>query len=84
MKALIFDAPKKPMVTQVQMPTITEKQAADIAALIQEVGADKVAFLAWVEKMAGHPIPSEQEIPAAALDTVTKTLEKKRTQKAAA
>lgn len=67
-----------------EMPTITEQQAADIAALIQEVGADKVAFLAWVEKMAGHPIPSEQEIPAAALDTVTKTLEKKRTKKAAA
>ena len=67
-----------------EMPTITEQQAADIAALIQEVGADKVAFLAWVEKMAGHPVPSEQEIPAAALDTVTKTLEKKRTQKAAA
>ena len=67
-----------------EMPTITEQQAADIAALIQEVGADKVAFLAWVEKMAGHPVPSEQEIPAAALGTVTKTLEKKRTQKAAA
>ena len=67
-----------------EMPTITEQQAADIAALIQDVGADKVAFLAWVEKMAGYPVPSEQEIPAAALDTVTKTLEKKRTQKAAA
>lgn len=67
-----------------EMPTITEQQAADIAALIQEVGADKVAFLAWVEKMAGHPVPTEQDIPAAALDTVTKTLEKKRTQKAAA
>lgn len=67
-----------------EMPTITEQQAADITALIQEVGADKVAFLAWVEKMAGHPVPTEQEIPAAALDTVTKTLEKKRTQKAAA
>ena len=64
-----------------EMPTITEKQAADIAALIQEVGADKVAFLAWVEKMAGYPVPSEQEIPAAALATVTKTLEKKRQQK---
>jgi hypothetical protein len=36
-----------------------------------------------VEKMAGHPVPTEQEIPAAALDTVTKTLKKKRTQKAA-
>lgn len=67
-----------------EMPTITEKQAADITALIQEVGADRVAFLAWVEKMAGHPVPTEQDIPAAALDTVTKTLEKKRTQKAAA
>lgn len=67
-----------------EMPTITEKQAADVVALIQEVGADKVAFLAWVEKMAGHPVPTEQDIPAAALDTVTKTLEKKRTQKAAA
>ena len=64
-----------------EMPTITEKQAADIAALIQEVGADKVAFLAWVEKMAGYPVPSEQEIPAAAFATVTKTLEKKRQQK---
>lgn len=67
-----------------EMPTITEKQAADITALIQEVGADRVAFLAWVEKMAGHPVPTEQDIPAAALETVTKTLEKKRTQKAAA
>lgn len=67
-----------------EMPTITEKQAADITALIQEVGADRVAFLAWVEKMAGHPVPTEQDIPAAVLDTATKTLEKKRTQKAAA
>ena len=64
-----------------EMPTITEKEAAAVAALIEEVGADKVAFLAWVEKMAGYPVPSEQEIPAAALATVTKTLEKKRQQK---
>lgn len=67
-----------------EMPTITEQQAADIKALIQEVGADRVAFLAWVEQMAGHPVPSESEIPAAAFATVTKTLEKKRTQKAQA
>lgn len=67
-----------------EMPTITEKEAADIAAMIQEIGADKVAFLAWVEQMAGYPVPSEQEIPAAALATVTKTLEKKRQQKEAA
>lgn len=67
-----------------EMPTITEKEASDIAALIQEIGVDKVAFLAWVEQMAGYPVPSEQEIPAAALATVTKTLEKKRQQKEAA
>lgn len=67
-----------------EMPTITEKEAADIAAMIQEIGADKVAFLAWVEQMAGYPVPSVQEIPAAALATVTKTLEKKRQQKEAA
>lgn len=64
-----------------EMPTITEQQAADIQALIQEVGADKVAFLAWVEQMAGHPVPTEQEIPAAAFAKVTQALEKKRQQK---
>jgi len=67
-----------------EMPTVTEQQAADIQALIDEVGADRVAFLAWVSQMTGHPVPSEQEIPAAALGSVTKALEKKRTQKAAA
>ena len=66
-----------------EMPTVTEQQAADIQALIDEVGADRVAFLAWVSQMTGHPVPSEQEIPAAALGAVTKALEKKRTQKAA-
>ena len=49
-------------------PTITEKQAADIQALIDEVGADRVEFLAWVTKM----------------NKVTKTLENKRNQKEAA
>ena len=67
-----------------EMPTVTEQQAADIQALIDGVGADRVAFLAWVSQMTGHPVPSEQEIPAAALGSVTKALEKKRTQKAAA
>ena len=67
-----------------EIPTVTERQAADIQALIDEVGADRVAFLAWVSQTAGHPVSSEQEIPAAALAPVTKALEKKRTQKAAA
>ena len=67
-----------------EMPTVTEQQAADIQALIDEVGADRVAFLAWVSQMTGHTVPSEQEIPAAALGAVSKALEKKRTHKAAA
>lgn len=67
-----------------ETPTITEQQAADIAALIQDVGADRVAFLAWVEKMAGLPVPSEQEIPAAALANATKKLQAKRGQTSAA
>lgn len=64
-----------------EMPAITEQQAADVRALISEVGADRVAFLAWVAQMAGHGVKSEQEIPAAALATVTKKLEQKRQQK---
>lgn len=69
---------------QAHAATITKQQAADITALIQDVGADRVAFLAWVEKMAGHPVPSEQEIPAAALANATKKLQAKRGQTSAA
>lgn len=67
-----------------ETPTITENQAADIHALIDEVGADRVAFLAWVEQMAGSPVKAEQDIPAAAYASATKALEKKRQQKEAA
>ena len=61
-----------------EMPTITDKQAADVQALIDEVGADKMAFLAWVSQMTGHEVRSTSEIPAAAMDSATKALEKKR------
>ena len=64
-----------------EMPTITDKQAADIQALIDEVGADKVEFLAWVSKMAGHDVRGIDELPAAAMPRVVTALEKKRTQK---
>ena len=60
---------------------ITHAEADKVSALINEVGADRVAFLAWVEKMAGHPVPTEDEIPAAALPAVNNALEKKRQQK---
>ena len=61
-----------------ESPTISDKQAADVNALITEVGADKVAFLAWVAQMAGYPVPQVSQIPEAALDKVVSTLEKKR------
>ena len=57
---------------------ITPKQAADVQALIDEVGADKVAFLAWVAQMSGAHIEKLADIPAAALPRVTKALEAKR------
>ena len=59
-------------------PRINDKQAADVDALIQEVGADKVAFLAWVASMAGHEVAQVSHIPAAAMSKVISTLEKKR------
>lgn len=59
-------------------PKITDKEAADVQALIDEVGADKVAFLAWVAQMAGHEVEKVSEIPAAAIKKVVATLEKKR------
>lgn len=64
--------------TRRNMPSITEQQAADVQALIEEVGADKVAFLAWVSQMAGIPIEREQDIPSAAHKAAVAALEKKR------
>ena len=61
-----------------EQPTVSDKQAADIDALISEVGADKVAFLAWVAQMAGHDVKAVSQIPAAAVTKVVATLEKKR------
>lgn len=61
-------------------PKVDEKQAADIEALIQEVGADKVAFLAWVAQMSGATVETTQDIPAAAASVAIKTLEKKRSK----
>lgn len=65
-------------------PTITDKQAADINALIDEVGADKVAFLAWVAQMSGADVDAVSDIPLDAAARVIKKLEQKRKQKATA
>lgn len=61
-------------------PVITEKQAADINALIEEVGADKVSFLAWVAQMSGAQVGAITDIPAAAAPAAVKALEKKRSK----
>lgn len=61
-----------------ESPTITDKQAADIEALITEVGADKVAFLSWVSQMAGQEIKRVAEMPEEASKKAIEALEKKR------
>jgi hypothetical protein len=52
--------------------TITEAQAADLSALVEEVGSDLGKILAWVG------VASLAEFPASALDRVTRHLEGKR------
>lgn len=64
-------------------PVISDREAADIQALIDEVGADKVAFLAWVAQMAGHEVQQVKDIPAAASQKAVAALEKKRKKETA-
>src|SRR5690606_32490682 len=54
------------------LPTLNEEQAANILALIEETGADKVRFLKWarVEKIS--------DIPQRAYQACVKQLEAKR------
>lgn len=52
--------------------TISDKQEADLQALIEEVGADKAKFLEWMG------VESLSDIPAAHLETAVRSLEKKR------
>jgi hypothetical protein len=58
--------------------TVSDEQAAKIEALIKEVGADKVSFLAWVAQMTGAEIADTADIPEAAATPSIKALEKKR------
>jgi len=55
---------------------ITEKQVADIEALMSDVGADRARFLQYLNKWLG--IESLDEIPAASYSGVIKALEAKR------
>ena len=51
---------------------ITEKQAADLDVLLEEVGADKARFLAWLK------VPSFADLPASDLQRAITELEQKR------
>jgi hypothetical protein len=55
-------------------PAITDKQAADLKALIEEVGADQDKFLKWAK------INSLQAMPASSFPLAVKQLEAKRTR----
>ena len=60
---------------------ITEKQAADLSALIDDVGADRDAFMEYIAKDKFIAAESIEDIPAKQYTTLVKMLEKKRTQK---
>ena len=57
---------------------ITESQAADLQALIEEVGADKAAFLKWLSTKLKMIVDSLGKIPAKAYKDAVEGLESKR------
>ena len=58
-----------------ESPTITPIQATTVAGLMEKASADKVAFLAWVSKLAGYQITELEQTPAAALPKILAALE---------
>jgi hypothetical protein len=58
--------------------TITEKQASDLEAMIQEVGANKTRFLAYLKEQGCRHGGTLETIPAGDFDAVVKALEAKR------
>lgn len=64
-----------------ETPRVSQEQDARIQALITEVGADKVAFLAWVAQMAGFDIEDTTQIPAEGYERVVTALEAKKKAK---
>jgi hypothetical protein len=59
-------------------PTIGEEGAANIVALLEDVGANKDAFMMWVEKTIG--VDSLNKIPADKYGSVVGVIEKKRSR----
>jgi hypothetical protein len=58
--------------------TIGEEGAANIIALLEDVGANKDSFMMWVEKAIG--VDSLNKIPADKYDSVVGVIEKKRSR----
>ena len=65
-----------------EMPRVTDEQAAEIKALLQETGSDTAAFLAWVSNCAGEAIESVDGMPAEAYVPAKKRLAKKQKEAA--
>jgi len=63
---------------------ITEQQAADLDALIDEVGADKNAFFAYLSKQGKVTIGKSAELPAVMFNDAVAALNQKAKQKAKA
>lgn len=60
------------------LQTITESQAADLQALIDETKSDKAGFLAYLASVAKRPISSLENIPVSLHKTAVDALNKKR------
>lgn len=60
---------------------ITEQQAADLSALIDDVGADREAFMEYIAKDKFIAATSIEDIPVKSYTGLVKMLERKRTQK---
>ena len=65
-----------------EMPIITEQQAAEIKALLQDTNSDTKAFLAWISKGAGISVANVDAMPASAYAPAIKQLKSKQKEAA--
>lgn len=68
---------------QQQRDKITDKQAADLSALIDDVGADREAFMKYIAQDKFIASASLEDIPVRSYQGLVKMLEAKRKQKKA-
>ena len=64
-----------------KVEVITEKQAADLSALIDEVGADRVAFMEYIAQDKFIASQTLEQIPKKSYAGLVKMLERKRKKK---